>query len=52
MANYDTVIKNGTIVDGTGLPRFVGDLAIKDGKIAKIGTINEQEADEVLGPKG
>ena len=52
MANYDTVIKNGTIVDGTGLPRFVGDLAIKDGKIAKIGTINEQEADEVLEAEG
>ncbi len=34
---YDTVIKNGLIVDGTGLPPFSADIALKDGKISQIG---------------
>lgn len=33
---YDLVIKNGKIIDGTGSPGFFADVAIKDGKIAKI----------------
>ena len=28
---YDVIIRNGTIVDGTGHPRFRGDIAIRDG---------------------
>jgi|TARA_B110000261_G_scaffold158131_1_gene194058 N-acyl-D-aspartate/D-glutamate deacylase len=36
---YDSIIRNGTIIDGTGNDRFVADIAIKDGKIAKIGQI-------------
>ena len=38
--NFDLVIKNGTIVDGTGSPRFQADLAIAGGKIAKIGQVH------------
>ena len=37
MTTYDVHIKNGTIIDGTRVPRFRGDLWIKDGKIAQIG---------------
>lgn len=33
---YDFVIKNGRIIDGTGSPAYWSDLAIKDGKIARI----------------
>ena len=36
MSDYDLVIRNGTIVDGTRLPAFKADLAIKHGKIAQI----------------
>lgn len=38
-AEYDLVIRGGRIVDGTRMPAFVGDLAIKDGKVAALGRI-------------
>ena len=34
---YDLVIRNGTIVDGTGAPRRRADIAVSDGRIAEIG---------------
>ena len=38
---YDLLIKNGQIIDGTGNPSFLSDIGIKDGIIKKIGKINE-----------
>ena len=34
---HEIVIRGGTIVDGTRVPRYVGDLWIKDGRIAQMG---------------
>ncbi len=34
---YDLIIKNGKILDGTGNPYYRADIAVKDGKIARIG---------------
>src|ERR1700735_5682985 len=34
---HDLVIRNGTIIDGTGVSGFTGDLAIDRGKIANVG---------------
>src|SRR3954449_1169182 len=34
---HDTVIRNGTIVDGTGAASYTGDVALDDGKIAHVG---------------
>lgn len=44
---YDSIIRNGTIIDGTGNDRFVADIAIKDGKIAKIGQITDSATLEI-----
>ena len=38
-ADYDVIIRHGTIVDGTGKPGFTGDVAIHNGKIAAVGTV-------------
>ena len=35
---YDLIIRNGTIIDGSGNPRYLGDVAVKDGRIEKLGT--------------
>ena len=37
MAEYDLVIRGGTLVDGTGIPKYRADLAAKDGRVAMIG---------------
>ncbi|MGI6358281.1 MAG: N-acyl-D-amino-acid deacylase family protein [Bacillota bacterium] len=34
---YDLIIRHARIVDGTGSPWFVGDLAVQDGRIAAMG---------------
>ncbi len=48
---YDLLIKNGTVVDGSGLPRFQADVAIAEGKIAAIGKIREG-AREIIDAEG
>ena len=37
MSGFDLVIRNGTVVDGTGAPPFKADIAIVDDQIASIG---------------
>jgi len=52
MAEFDLVVKNGMIVDGTLAPRFRDDIGIKNGKIAKIGRIMPHEAAKVVEADG
>lgn len=47
MAQYDTIIRGGTIVDGTGAPRYTGDVAIRDGLIAAVGTVHGSAEREI-----
>ena len=44
---YDLILKGGRIYDGSGMPSFIGDVAIRDGRIEEIGRINAP-ADQVL----
>ena len=39
--SYDLVIKNGTVIDGSGLPRYRADVGVIGGRIAHIGRIRE-----------
>ena len=47
MTAFDLIIRNGTIVDGTGAPRFAGDIAVKDGLIAAVGNVSGDAAQEI-----
>ncbi len=46
------LIKNGLIVDGTGKAGFTADLLIENDRIAKIGTLTDVAADEVIDASG
>ena len=48
MPRYDLLLKGGVILDGARTPRFTGDVAIADGRIAGIGRIAEREAARVF----
>jgi N-acyl-D-aspartate/D-glutamate deacylase len=37
---YDTLIRGGTVIDGTGAPRRLADIGIIDGKIAGVGQLS------------
>ena len=38
---YDLLIKNGRIIDGSGMPAFRGDVGIRNGKIVEMGKIED-----------
>jgi N-acyl-D-aspartate/D-glutamate deacylase len=42
--SFDTIIRHGMIIDGTGRPRFIADVAVRDGYIAKIGDLHADTA--------
>ena len=39
---YDLLVKNGTVIDGSGGARFAADVGVKDGKIAAIGRLRDR----------
>ncbi len=48
---YDVLIKGGRIYDGSGMPSYLGDVAVKDGRIVETGRING-EAKRVIRADG
>ncbi|MBL8207367.1 MAG: amidohydrolase family protein, partial [Blastocatellia bacterium] len=49
---YDLLIRNGRIVDGTGNPSFVGDVALRDGRIAALGKLTNAAAKRTIDAQG
>jgi len=50
--NYDLIIRNGHVVDGTGNPWFAADVAIGSDRIAAIGDLREAHAKREIDAKG
>jgi N-acyl-D-amino-acid deacylase len=48
---YDMLVKNGRVVDGSGMPSFFGDVAVKNGKIAAVGKLGSS-ATRVIDAEG
>jgi dihydroorotase/N-acyl-D-amino-acid deacylase len=49
---FDVVIRNGHIIDGTGSPWYAGDIAILNGRIARIGSLANISAHRVIDARG
>ncbi len=49
--SYDLVIKNGTVIDGSGAPRYRADVAVAGGRIAAIGRV-DAKAKETIDAEG
>src|SRR5713101_994520 len=51
-AEYDLIIRNGRVIDGSGRPGFNADVAIKDDRIARIGNMRGARAKRVIDARG
>ncbi|CAN7628659.1 amidohydrolase family protein [Phenylobacterium sp. LjRoot219] len=52
MVGFDTIIRGGRVVDGTGSPAYWADLGIRAGRIAEIGDLRGRAAKEVIDAAG
>lgn len=50
--DFDVLIRGGRIVDGTGNPSFVGDVGIRDGKVAALGRLTGKTAKQTIEAAG
>ncbi len=51
-AQYDTIIRNGMVYDGTGAPPFVADIAIDGERVSAIGNLDQDSADVLIDADG
>ena len=49
---FDVIIRNGHIIDGTGSPWYSGDIAILNGRIVRIGSLENTPARRVINARG
>lgn len=47
LVDFDLVIRNGSVIDGTGSLRVVADIAVSDGRISRIGEVPERGQVEI-----
>ncbi len=50
--DFDVVICNGHIIDGTGSPWYAGDIGIRNGRIAEIGALSKARAAKTIDAQG
>ena len=43
-SRYDLIIRNGEVIDGTGVPRYKADVGIRGDTIAVIGNLTDHKA--------
>ena len=48
----DILIRNGTVVDGTGAPAFKADVRVRDGVIAEVGANLASQGERVFDASG
>ncbi len=51
-ADYDLIIRNGRVIDGTGRPGFNADVAIKGDRIVRVGNLGGASAKRVIDARG
>jgi N-acyl-D-amino-acid deacylase len=49
---YDLLIRNATVIDGTGAPRFAADIAVMNGRIASTGPLDNGRGDVEIDARG
>lgn len=49
---YDIVIKNGTVIDGSGHPMYRADIAVKDGIIVALGDFSHTQGEKIIDASG
>jgi N-acyl-D-amino-acid deacylase len=49
---YDLLIRNATVIDGTRAPRFQADIAIRNGKIERVGRLENEAAEAEIDASG
>src|SRR6266567_1484803 len=49
---FNIIIKNGTILDGTGEPMYRGDIGIREGKIVEIGDLHNEHGETEIDASG
>lgn len=51
-ADFDIVIKDGMVIDGTGMPRYRADVGIRAGRVVELGRLAAGDATEVIDASG
>jgi N-acyl-D-amino-acid deacylase len=51
-AQYDVLVRNGRVIDGSGNPWFVADVGIRDGRIVAIGRLDTTQCRRILDARG
>ena len=51
-SDYDLIVRNGHVIDGTGSPWYAADVAVKQGRVAAIGKLDAASATRIIDAHG